>query len=234
MAKDWMLAAAQDGIPAAFIVNGDGKIAWIGHPMQMDKPLEKIASGKWDLEEAAKEYKQAIAQRKKMTALYARLNKVRQSGDPKELLAVIDDVAKEEPKLEPVLAQLKFPALLKLDDGEARALEYGSHLVETLFKDNAQGLNLVAWSIVDPDIKKKPDAKLLKLALTAAQQADTLTKSKNPAISDTLAKAYFDNGDVAKALEIQERAVKLAKGTDLEKDKTMQDRLEKYRKAVMK
>ena len=43
MAKTWMTAAGQDGIPTAFIINKEGKIAWIGHPMSMDKPLEKIA-----------------------------------------------------------------------------------------------------------------------------------------------------------------------------------------------
>jgi thiol-disulfide isomerase/thioredoxin len=40
MARTWMQAAGQNGIPAAFIIGGDGKIAWIGHPMQMDQPLE--------------------------------------------------------------------------------------------------------------------------------------------------------------------------------------------------
>ena len=29
----------RDQIPTAFIVGGDGKIAWIGHPMDMEKPL---------------------------------------------------------------------------------------------------------------------------------------------------------------------------------------------------
>src|SRR5207237_986319 len=33
MAKNWMSAANQEGIPAAFIINGEGKIAWIGYPM---------------------------------------------------------------------------------------------------------------------------------------------------------------------------------------------------------
>ncbi|MBL8999557.1 MAG: TlpA family protein disulfide reductase [Phycisphaerae bacterium] len=39
MAKQWMEAAERDQIPTAFIVGGDGKIAWIGHPMDMEKPL---------------------------------------------------------------------------------------------------------------------------------------------------------------------------------------------------
>jgi thiol-disulfide isomerase/thioredoxin len=33
MYKAWMDASGQDGIPAAFIVDGEGKIAFIGHPM---------------------------------------------------------------------------------------------------------------------------------------------------------------------------------------------------------
>src|SRR5436190_8031123 len=37
MAKNWMDAAAQQGIPTAFIVNADGRVAWIGHPTQMDQ-----------------------------------------------------------------------------------------------------------------------------------------------------------------------------------------------------
>ncbi|HMO35675.1 MAG TPA: TlpA disulfide reductase family protein, partial [Gemmatales bacterium] len=37
MAKNWMTAAGQNGIPAAFIVNGEGKVAWIGHPGRIDK-----------------------------------------------------------------------------------------------------------------------------------------------------------------------------------------------------
>ncbi len=32
MAETWMMAAGQNGIPAAFVVDKQGKIAWIGHP----------------------------------------------------------------------------------------------------------------------------------------------------------------------------------------------------------
>ena len=33
MAQTWMMAAGQNGIPTAFVINKEGKIAWIGHPM---------------------------------------------------------------------------------------------------------------------------------------------------------------------------------------------------------
>ena len=43
MADAWMRAAGQDGIPCAFIVDGNGKIAWIGHPMSsMEKEIDAV------------------------------------------------------------------------------------------------------------------------------------------------------------------------------------------------
>ena len=40
--KAWFEAAGQEGIPAAFVVGSDGKIAWIGHPMdpEMEKAIQ--------------------------------------------------------------------------------------------------------------------------------------------------------------------------------------------------
>jgi thiol-disulfide isomerase/thioredoxin len=60
MAKNWMLAAKQGGIPTAFIIDGEGRIAWVGHPMEMEEPLKKIVDKKWDLEAATKAFKASI------------------------------------------------------------------------------------------------------------------------------------------------------------------------------
>ena len=46
MAENWMIAAGQNGIPAAFIVDGTGHVAWIGHPGGIDKPLQAVVDGK--------------------------------------------------------------------------------------------------------------------------------------------------------------------------------------------
>jgi thiol-disulfide isomerase/thioredoxin len=58
---NWMAPAGQNGIPAAFIVDGKGMIAWIGHPMSMDEPLQAIVDGSYDL--AAESKKAAAAHR---------------------------------------------------------------------------------------------------------------------------------------------------------------------------
>ncbi len=55
MANNWMKAADQNGIPAAFIVNQDQKVVWIGHPMAgIDKALDEVLTGKYDLDKAKK------------------------------------------------------------------------------------------------------------------------------------------------------------------------------------
>ncbi|MGB9626178.1 MAG: TlpA family protein disulfide reductase [Phycisphaerae bacterium] len=58
MDKAYMEAFGIDGIPHAFIVDKEGRIAWHGHPETgMDKALEEIIAGKYDLETARREDK---------------------------------------------------------------------------------------------------------------------------------------------------------------------------------
>ena len=45
MGKAWMFAAKQRSIPFAFIVNREGRIAGMGHPQEMDAPLERLMKG---------------------------------------------------------------------------------------------------------------------------------------------------------------------------------------------
>lgn len=66
MATSWMQAAGQNGIPSAFIVK-DNTIQWIGHPMEMEKPLEQVKAGTFDLAAFKKDFdKEAEANRKQM------------------------------------------------------------------------------------------------------------------------------------------------------------------------
>jgi hypothetical protein len=235
MAKNWLDAADQEGIPTAFVVNAEGQIAWIGHPMEMEKPLGEIVSGKYDLKTASAKFKEERAQARKLKEVQDRVAKAIQTGGPKAAVTILDEEIKKDPKLEESLLGLpKLSFLVSEAETSAKALEYGKHLVETVFKDSAQNLNTVAWMIVDPEEKRKTDMPLVKLALAAAKRADDLTKGKNPEVADTLARVYFVMGDVAKAFETQQRALDLAKGTELEKNQDIKNRLEEYQKASKK
>ncbi len=60
MANSWLKAAGQNGIPATFIVDGEGKVAWIGHPMKMEAALAKTLGIEFK-EELTMEDQQAAA-----------------------------------------------------------------------------------------------------------------------------------------------------------------------------
>ncbi|MEK6700788.1 MAG: TlpA disulfide reductase family protein [Planctomycetota bacterium] len=56
MSKGWMEPAGQGGIPCAFIVDGEGKIAFIGHPMdgKFAEKVNELSKFKVDLSSAGK------------------------------------------------------------------------------------------------------------------------------------------------------------------------------------
>jgi thiol-disulfide isomerase/thioredoxin len=106
MADNWMKAAGQNGIPAAFLVSG-GKIVWIGHPMGgLEQAIEEVAAGNFDIEKA----KKRAAAAKKVEAFY---RKAMQGGDQAEL-------AKEGKELEALDKELGgiMPGGKKLDAAE--------------------------------------------------------------------------------------------------------------------
>jgi thiol-disulfide isomerase/thioredoxin len=54
MATTWLKASGATGIPVAFLVGKDGKIAWIGHPMELEgSVIEQVLAGTFDVEQAA-------------------------------------------------------------------------------------------------------------------------------------------------------------------------------------
>jgi thiol-disulfide isomerase/thioredoxin len=53
MAETWMQAADRHGIPCSFVVDKEGKIAFIGHPMSLkEETLDQILAGTWDYAKA--------------------------------------------------------------------------------------------------------------------------------------------------------------------------------------
>src|SRR5215204_6830806 len=53
MATAWINASGEEntGIPKTFVVNAEGRLAWIGHPKNLETVLPKIVNNTWDLKE---------------------------------------------------------------------------------------------------------------------------------------------------------------------------------------
>ena len=208
MAKTWMEAAGQGGIPAAFIVNQEGKIAWIGHPMDgLDEVLAKVVDGKFDVAAAQAAAEKKAKEEAEMAEMFKPIEGAMATGDPNIILLEVDKVIAKKPETEEMLGMLKFQMLFDAQK-ETELYAYTDKVFKGYGKDNAQILNQMSWTIIENADKKlaKPD---YNLAIRVAERAVELSESKDAAILDTLAFGHFKKGNVKKAIELQEKAVAL-------------------------
>ncbi|MGA2497970.1 MAG: redoxin domain-containing protein [Tepidisphaeraceae bacterium] len=220
MGKAWFKAAGQNGIPCAFIVNKETKVVWIGHPMEMDKVLEQVVAGTWDLAKAVEESKKAEAAAAVQQKLSRQLGEAANARDWKKFVEIVDAAIKENPDMGLQLQFPKFHGQLELGDLDAAYATAGK--IGDDPKASAQMLNAIAWTILD---KKDLARRDFDLALKLAEKANEATKGADAAILDTLARAHFEKGNVDKAIELQTRAVEKAPE---EMKKGLEESLKKY------
>jgi len=227
MAEPWMRAAGQSGIPCAFIVDASSKVAWIGHPAEMDAPLEQVLAGRWDVAAARKAFDAEQAGMVAMREISMAMRAARTSGDYAPVVARIKAELERAPsdrlKLQ-LVNVLAGPA-----DKPAEAWRYGEEVYDSGRAD-ASLMNALAWMIVDPEGGvEEPN---LDLALKAAEAASAASARNDGAILDTLARVHFRKGDVARAIELQKEA--LAKTPDGPMKQSMQQVLAEYESALKK
>jgi thiol-disulfide isomerase/thioredoxin len=234
MAKSWMEVAEENGIPTAFVVH-DGRIAWIGHPMDMDEPLAKVTEGVWDPSQMAtkrlvekKKERKATLVRKKVFPLY-------NAGDFKATVAAIDDLTSGDPDLAGEFDWLKFASLCNGGDIEP-GLKLGAKLL-VINKDNPGALNNFFWTVIRPNLEKEPDPRVARMALEAARRAVELSKGEIFAHLDTLAEAQYRTGDAAGAVVTEEKALKLVEAAVKDRShpllKQYIARVDRFRKAAL-
>jgi tetratricopeptide (TPR) repeat protein len=225
MARNWVIASEYEGLQAAFIVQG-GKIAWIGDSMDIDRDLALIVAGHYDVSKAGAEYRKEQAKRKKYMAFVREGLSLGPSPSLKERLALISKTLEESPELELGLGVSRMKLMFLA--GDRQAIAYGTRLLEGTLRDEAEELNNLTWAILELDGRLTEPDRAHNLALKAALRANDLRRGQFGWFQDTLASIYFRMGEPKKALEAQEKAVKLMPDAD----PGMKDRLEQYRKAV--
>ena len=224
--KAWMDAAGQMGIPTAFVVNQDARIAWIGHPMDgLDDVLDRMVTGKFDLDKETAKARHRTEIEAKAAPLIAKAQESISNNDPAAALKVMDDIIALDPEVMGEWAFYKFQLLAGEMKEYTKAYAFARKAVDGPLKDNAGVLNALAWMILDEPGLEKRD---LDLAKAAAARANDLTGEKDPAIIDTLAKACFEMGDAQKAIVLQTKAVGLAPEGSLRDE--LQKRLDEYQK----
>ncbi|MDI9641367.1 redoxin domain-containing protein [Kamptonema cortianum] len=207
MAKNWMEASGQNGIPTAFIVNQKGQIAWVGHPSadDLDGTLKQVIEGTWDVAAAKKRADDERAQSEVLKVVFGEIQAALQAGDFVAAIAAVDKGVKNHPEQSPILLTIKVDLLFEFDTDEAQKLAL--KVAEKEMKGDAMQLNEWAWKIVDPEGNlPRPD---LKAAVRIAELACEASKFEDPMILDTYALALYKSGKKAEAIKHQEKAVKL-------------------------
>jgi len=124
--NSWLAAAGQTAVPATFVVDQNGRLAWFGYPSRLDAVVPQILGGHWDLQA------EAAATKKAQELMFVdgndavmRLNPFMSKRDYPGALVEVAKVIAERPELEyyPKVGHFTFYSLVATDP--ARALAFG-------------------------------------------------------------------------------------------------------------
>ena len=234
MAKNWMTAAGENGIPAAFLVNQEGTIVWIGHPMDgLDTAIDNLLAGKGDITSArdtrAKVKAKEMEQMKMQQELQAKIGPVMKALQAKkyqDASDAADKIIASNPETMPIVSQYK---LMSMVQGNLSGLgAFITKLGSQDFAKEPQMMNQIIWMVVEKDLKLKSDAYQAAVKLGEKMMA---ADPKNPMTMDTYSLALWRAGEKAKALKSQKMAVSLAgadKSIPAETLKDLKDRLKEF------
>lgn len=204
----YMTASGQGGIPTSFIVNQQGQIAWIGHPLSMDDALEQIVAGEYDMDAAIERQRRETDLQAQADPLLMQVQQMLQEGDAEGAMEVIDRIVALDHELFGQLGVQKLQFLMFQMNDEAGALMYGKKLFDEILVDNPEMINGVSWSILTTD---GIPPQYHTIGFYGARKANELTGGEDPMILDTLARAQYMQDDLDEALKTQRKAVELAK-----------------------
>lgn len=194
VADSWMKAAGEGGIPTAFIVGKDGKIAWIGNPAAgLDDALGQVVANKFDVAAAGVE-------REKQVGPMQAIEQAMADKDYAGAIKLIDAEEAKNPASSRGLDFLRLTALAHTDQPEyqkqARAIltqrdgDIGAYQMLASIPASAPDLSPDAYqfglTLVDEAMQKKEmDRGYLFLAMRAAM--DTNLGRKDDAVKDQTA-----------------------------------------------
>ncbi|HSW02172.1 MAG TPA: TlpA disulfide reductase family protein [Sedimentisphaerales bacterium] len=208
-AESWMTAAGKNGIPCAFIVGKDGAIAWIGHPMSMDKVLEGVIAGTFDVKAEAKRQETEWRQQQERVKLEAPIRAALTAKDNKAVVEAIDKALAVQPEMEEDLMPVRFNALVQVD--EVAGFAYLKTLLEKGSFERNPYHAFNAGAIVSRNLEKlkNPDFALVVAAMEKGQAGE----QENPGVLVVYAEMLSRVGRGSEAVAIQQKAVQI--GTPL-------------------
>jgi thiol-disulfide isomerase/thioredoxin len=215
----WMKAAGRSGIPCCFVVDRQGKIAYIGHPMYLDVVLPKVVADKWKLDDLAEVEK--VEQ--EVEGVFAA------SKNPEEFLKKLEEFEKKHPEMGaiPYFNAPRVLSLLQLGKVEEAKKAAERIFDQALHREDSSALQSLVGLLTTPQASQHKE--LTALALRGAQGLLKINGDKDPVALYFLAEAHFVAGDVAKAKEWGAKALEAAE-QEPQLKRQIQQRISRYEK----
>ena len=196
---EYMGGAGIMGIPYAFLVMKDGRIAWHGSPLEpgLDDVIAQMVGGEYDIE-AAKITAQ-VDQR------FQALNPLVQMGHWSAVWDGLIGILKLDPANETALQLILAIHRDQIKDARTFRAWASSHIVA--FRNHVEGMKRLAATLCDnPDLSTRlPD-----LALEAAKAAYDASKRRDASVLAVYARTLYQVGELDRAIELQTDAVAIA------------------------
>ena len=243
MEEGWIFPSGDPGIPRTFVVNEEGRLAWIGHPKDLGEILPKIVDNSWDIKAALakRNLDKHLESLNKEAGYHLNMylgdrEKPGDPGKPDWALLVIEDLIFDEPQLKytPVIAFHTFSSLLKTN--LHKAYEYGKiAIVTTTYKEPAYDEILSAIELYSK--KLKLPLEIYQLGAEACQlQIDQIPYPEiiNMAREfSNMANLYWLAKNKSKAIDSQNKAIeslKTKKDFSVVEMAALEHKLKQYKK----
>ncbi|MBS1709009.1 MAG: TlpA family protein disulfide reductase [Armatimonadetes bacterium] len=223
MAETWMAAAGQNGIPTAFVVK-DGLVRWIGHPMELEKPLGEVLAGTFDDAKFKADFeKRAEASRKQMAAQKAisGADKLHSDGKKAEAKAALDAAEKEIGSND----EIDFTRTKWLATDDPKAFKKA---VDKMVADKDEEKRSRVFMLALNLVKEKGAEKLARETMDAGLKAN-----KDDFVSHYYGSMfYFQLKDGKAGLPVVNRALELIEKTEFAKNEELKKTLQTWKKAL--
>jgi thiol-disulfide isomerase/thioredoxin len=245
MSASWFNASGEEGLPVTYVIDQEGRVAWIGHPNELDEVLPKIVNNTWDIKGALAKRNLDRHLEKLDNSAGNELIDYRVDAEKRDfgksdsvILRRVNEIVRSEPRLKyaPIVASFTFIALLKTDP--QKAYDYGKLLMVTPTYRNPP--YYVIFNVIKSYSNKlKLPPKIYELGANAYQaRIDASPKTFDiPNTYHQMAEWYWYACDTSKAIEVEQKAVDAMKNkkhfsaADLA---TFESRLQHYKNLVAK
>ncbi len=198
----FMMAANQNGIPCSFVVNQEGTVAFIGHPMMLDEVIPRVLDGKWD----------AKADPAKLETAMDTLQQIFMGAeaDPKAALKSYIALETEHPGMLKDMQAAKLSLLVKAGEFDEAPKVFDA--IFTKASKDKDGAELEGLALMLGDKRTNPDKKMGEQAMKAAEESIKINGDKDLWALLAMAFAHKLAGHKDQALEFATKADGLAEG----------------------